>query len=67
MRQPLLDFETETFTRGVFEGKTLDDVAEEAADYLVWIVEESEAAEDVKEYIESWLFQHPDHTDRVQL
>jgi len=48
------------FTRGKHEGESLDDMALEDPEYLIFLVKESETDEETKEAIEEYLVTHPE-------
>lgn len=60
-----LNIKKEVFARGEHKYETLQEVAEEDSEYLVWLVQESNTDQVTKDYIESWLEEHPQYLNGV--
>jgi len=63
---PLIDQTTEKFTRGMYEGKTIQEVAddgEEGIGYLYFIMDHSNADQFSKDYLAEWLQLNPEYQE----
>ena len=61
----LIDQETGKFTKGQYEGKTIEEVAEddEGIGYLYFIVEHSCTDQETKDFVEQWLEEHSEYME----
>lgn len=63
---PLIDQQTEKFTRGKYEGKTIQEVADsgtEGSGYLYFIKDYAETDTESIVFVEKWLETHPEYQE----
>lgn len=66
MMDLLIDQETEKFTRGQYEGSTIQEVAnsgDEGRDYLYFLVYYAAIAQESRDYVKEWLEDHPEYQE----